>query len=234
MNRILAVFALLGLVTGCVSTPVLDADVADDLASSGVAAAFYMEGKKIQYNEMVYKVLWNETRNQESVFEGAWDIDREVTGTFSDSLAGIGLSSRPIYEVLSDDLYAEFEQAVLNTRGADGYNVSMSISDGLRDALLEQDVEYVVMLRAAHYYFEKYSGFAPACNIPSLLIVFDVRNNAPRYDELFNVGGKVAVEESVREVEANGLAKLKSATHDWVRTATVTRMPQTLGLMAAN
>lgn len=231
MKRITALLTVVAL-AGCAATPKLSPEIAGELATSSVAAAFYLEGKKINYNEMVYKVLWNETRAQESVFEGSWDVDTEVTDTFSDSLVSIGLSSRPIFELLPAELHDEFAQTVLNTRGADGLNVPMSLVPAVRDALLSENVDYLVLLRGASYHAEKYSGFKPQFSIPSLLIVYDVRRNLQQYDGLFHVGGPIAVEESPREVEANGLAKLKAATDEWIRTATATRMPDALGLTA--
>lgn len=48
---------------------------------------------------------------------------------------------------------------------------------------------------------------------------------------MFNLGSGIDVVESPREVEANGLAKLKTATDDWVGLATSTRMPESLGLV---
>ena len=43
----------------------------------------------------------------------------------------------------------------------------------------------------------------------------------------------VAVEESTREVETDGMAKLKVSTHDCVGSATASRMPDTLGLVSS-
>lgn len=230
MKRLLSSFLIVSLAAGCASAPTLTPEIADELSASNVAAAFYLEGKKINYNEMVYKVLWNETRAQESVFEGSWDVDSDVTATFSDSLASIGLASRPVFDVLPTELHDEFVQTVLNTRGADGYNVPMSMDPAVRDALLGSNVDYLVLLRGASYHAEKYSGFKPQFSIPALLIVYDVRRNTQQYDGLFHIGGPIAVEQSPREVEADGLAKLKSATHEWIHTATAARMPEALGL----
>lgn len=234
MKRLFSLFLIVSLTTGCASTSKLAPEVATELSTSNVAAAFYLEGKKINYNEMVYKVLWNETRAQESVFEGSWDVDSDVTSTFSDGLTSIGLASRPIFKALPEGLHDEFVQSVLNTRGADGYNVPMSMDPAVRDALLASNVDFVVLLRGASFQAEKYSGFKPQFSIPSLLIVYDVRRNTQQYDGLFHLGGPIAVEESPREVEANGLAKLKTATRQWIHTATAARMPEALGLAPAN
>lgn len=231
MRRIGTLLLTVVVCAGCASTPKLTPEIASELEQGAVAAAFYVEGKKILYDEMVYKVLWNENRSQESVFEGSWDVDQEVSATFSDSLGDVGLSARPITDVLQDAaLYAEFEQAILNTRDVDGMNVPLAMSGALQGAFLEAGIDYVVLLRSAHYRVQKVSGFSPQFSLPSMLIVYDVRRGTQQYDGMFFLGGKIAVEESPREVEANGLAKLKTATHDWVRLATNTRLPNDLGL----
>ncbi|HEX7062671.1 MAG TPA: hypothetical protein VF200_11915 [Woeseiaceae bacterium] len=230
MKRFFTLFVFAALAAGCATAPKLSPEIAGELSSSNVAAAFYLEGKKINYDEMVYKVLWNENRSQASVFEGSWDVDSEVTAEFSDSLASIGLASRPIFDVLPEGLYDEFVQTVLNTRGADGYNVPMSMDSAVRDALLQNNIDYVILLRAASYQAQKVTGFAPQFTLPSLLLVYDVRRNVQQYDGVFLMGGKIAVEESPREVEANGLAKLKTATNEWIHTATATALPEALGL----
>lgn len=232
MTRTLTILLSLFLIAGCASTTKLSPEIAADIQQAKVAAAFYMEGKKINYDEMVYKVLWNENRSQQSVFEGSWDVDREVTSTFSNSLQSIGFAAEPMHQVLDNSLYSEFEQAILNTRGSDGMNVSMNLSSELRDTLLEGNIGYVVLLRAAHYQVQKVSGFKPQFSMPSMLMVYDVARNEQSYNGMFPVGGAVAVEKSPREVEANNLAKLKTATHEWVDQATTTRLPDALGLAA--
>lgn len=231
IRQIIAGVFLASVLAGCASTPKLAPEVAGELEDGTIAAAFYVEGKKIVYDELVYKVLWNENRSQESVFEGSWDVDHDVTATFSRSLGDVGLSAQSVASVLTDKAaYAEFEQSILNTRGADNLNVPMAMNDALRNDFIDAGIDYVMLLRAAHYSVQKVSGFSPQFGLPTLLIVYDVRRNEQVYNGIFPLGGKIAVEESPREVEANGLAKLKTATHEWVAAATTTRLPETLGL----
>ena len=231
IKKIVIGVLLTSVVAGCASTQKLTPEIAGEIQDGAIAAAFYVEGKKIVYDELVYKVLWNENRSQESVFEGSWDVDHEVTATFSESLGDAGLTARSVSSVLSDKAaYKDFEQAILNTRGADRMNVPMSLNDSLRSEFLDAGVDYVMLLRAAHYSVQKVSGFSPQFGLPTLLIVYDVRRNEQVYKGAFPLGGKIAVEESPREVEANGLAKLKSATHEWVAAATTSRLPEALGL----
>lgn len=233
MKRLFTLLLVVSLAAGCATAPKLSSEIASEMSRSNIAAAFYLEGKKINYNEMVYKVLWNETRSQESVFEGSWDVDRDVTATFSDSLHSIGLDSRSMFDVLPDELRDEFVQTVLNTHGVDGADVSMKMNPAVRDALLQQNVDYLVLMRGAHYNVQKISGFAPQFRIPTRLIVYDVRRNVQQYGGYMNMGGPIEVEESPREVEKNGLAKLKSATHGWVRSVTSDYLPGALGLNPA-
>ena len=165
------------------------------------------------------------------MFEGSWDVDQDVTATFSESLGDVGLTAQSVGSILANEAaYDQFEQAILNTRGADGMNVPMSMNDALRGEFIDAGIDYVMLLRAAHYSVQKVSGFSPQFGLPTLLIVYDVRRNEQVYKGMFPLGGKISVDESPREVEANGLAKLKTATHQWVADATANRLPATLGM----
>ena len=218
--------------SGCASTAKLAPEAASDLQNGNIAAAFYVEGKKIVYDEMVYKVLWNENRSQESVFEGSWDVDQDLTATFSNSLSSVGLAAQPADMILLDGALAtSFEQSILNTRDSQGMNTVMSLNDDVRHAFQQAGVDHLILLRAAHFSVQKVSGFSPQFALPSMLIVFDVRTGQQLYMEPFGLGGKIAVEKSPREVEANGLSKLKAASHQWIDVATTTRLPDALGLL---
>jgi hypothetical protein len=35
--------------------------------------------QRVMYSELIYKVLWNETRRQDASFGGLWDVDDELT-----------------------------------------------------------------------------------------------------------------------------------------------------------
>lgn len=218
--------------SGCASTAKLTPEVASALQNGNVAAAFYVEGKKIIYNEMVYKVLWNENRSQESVFEGSWDVDQDLTATFSNSLSAVGLAAQPADMILLEAALAEsFEQSILNTRDSTGMNTALSLNDDVKRAFQQAGVDHLILLRAAHFSVQKYSGFSPQFSLRSVLIVFDVRSGQQLYMEPFGLGGKIAVDKSPREVEANGLAKLKAASREWVDVATTSRLPDALGLL---
>ncbi|MBT8137971.1 MAG: hypothetical protein KJO54_13225 [Gammaproteobacteria bacterium] len=234
INKLTLGLALAVICSGCASTAKLTPEVASDVQNGNVAAAFFVEGKKIVYDELVYKVLWNENRSQESVFEGSWDVDQEVTTTFAQSLSAVGVTAQPVGRFLSDQsLAAKFKQSILNTRDASGMNTAMSLDAEVRDAFVQAGVDHLILLRAAHYRVQKVSGFSPQFMLPSMLIVFDVRSGQQLYSEPFGLGGKIAVEKSPREVEANDLSKLKAATHEWVNTATTTRLPDALGFVPA-
>ncbi|MGE0407947.1 MAG: hypothetical protein AB7P23_01645 [Amphiplicatus sp.] len=230
LHRFATFFLAAIWLAGC-ATAQLSPEAKMGLKRGGVAAAFYVEGKKIQYDEMVYRVLWNENRSQDSVFEGSWDVDKDVSGTFAAGLKQAGLSAKPIDAVLADrKLYDAFEQVVLNTRLADGKNTPIVMDEALRRAFVEADVDYVVLIRAAFYRAQKVSGFKPQFALPAMLIVYDVARNEQSYSRQIPLGGPISVEESPREVEANGLAKLKTATHDWVRKAATENVPDMLKL----
>jgi len=217
--------------SGCASTAKLTPEAANDLQDGNVAASFYVEGKKIVYDEMVYKVLWNENRSQDSVFEGSWDVDQELTSTFSNSLSTTGLAAQPVDMILLDGTLARsFEQSILNTRDSSGMNTVLSLNTDVKSAFQQAGIDHLILIRAAHFSVQKVSGFSPQFSLPSMLVVYDVRSGQQLYMEPFGLGGKIAVEKSPREVEANGLAKLKAAAHQWVDVATTTRLHDALGL----
>lgn len=225
-------FIFVFICSGCASTARLAPEVASDIQDGNVAAAIYVEGKKIVYDEMVYKVLWNENRSQDSVFEGSWDVDQDLTATFSESLSTAGLAAQPADMILLDAaLASSFEQSILNSRDSSGLNTVLSLNDDVKRAFQQAGVDHLILLRAAHFSVQKVSGFSPQFALPSMLIVVDVRSGQQLYMEPFALGGKIAVEKSPREVEANGLAKLKAAAHQWVDVATTTRLPNALGLL---
>ena len=131
-------------------------------------------------------------------------------------------------------LAANFEQSILNSRDSTGMNTELSLGDDVKRAFQQAGVDHLILLRAAHYSVQKISGFSPQFALRSLLIVVDVRSGQQLYMEPFFLGGKIAVEKFPREVEANGLAKLKAATHEWVAVATTSRLPKALGLLPSN
>ena len=60
-----------------------------------------MSRKKIFYSELVYKVLYNETVTAESVFEGLWDVDSELSVLWASQLSALGIRSRSLCSNLS-------------------------------------------------------------------------------------------------------------------------------------
>lgn len=103
---------LLGLVyvllTGCAVQP-LTAQKSQDMRNGNIAVGYLQLEKRIEYNELVYKVLWNEQRSQTAVFEGIWDIDANLSERLSAQLNEQGLTTpvgiqRPGAERLSEDL----------------------------------------------------------------------------------------------------------------------------------
>lgn len=233
MIRKLTTFIFAGLlITGCASTARMTPEASSSLKTGKVAAAVYVEGKRIKYDELVYKVLWNESRSQQATFEGMWDVDRDLSGTFSNSLRQIGLAAQPISNVLiQDKQYAAFEQAILNTRDADQMNAPLTLTDNTRMALTSAGIDHLVLVRAVHFQARKVSGFKPQFSLPSVLIVYDVKKGTQAYQGTLRMGGAIAVKDSAREVEANGLAKLKAASREWVKFATSKRIPTDLGLV---
>lgn len=80
--------------------------------------------KKIHYEEMVYKVLYNETRTQQAVFEDFWDIDKAHTDLLTLALKNLDLDASPGLTALSEETRAQLEK-----------NIKLSLEAAKQEAL---------------------------------------------------------------------------------------------------
>lgn len=231
---ILCVFPV--ILSGC-GLKKLRPEVGSKLRSGNVATMFYMETKKIKYEEMVYKVLWNEERKQDATFTGFWDIDKDLSEKYSEALVGYGIKSRPVQQLLPDKSdYNALESCIAGTRKEDGMNRPLQLSPELSHKLRDMGLDFLVVIRSAYFYGKATSMFSfLSVNVPSIIIVYDINDDKEEYSELFYVGGgNIAYDKSPREIENNGLKMLKEATYKWLQTSTQKRLPEALSLMSGS
>jgi hypothetical protein len=103
------IFALFSLwlsaiVSGCATHPPLTDDARDALRqvrSERVAVNYFLVRKQINYQEVLYRVLWLETKSSTRDFSGIWSADEDLTGLVVDGLANQGFKAESIYASLS-------------------------------------------------------------------------------------------------------------------------------------
>jgi len=213
--RILALcFAV--VLSGCAATA-LQPEVASSIRQNKVAVAAYVEDKKINYSEMVYKVLWNETHSQTAAFEGLWDVDRDLTDLLTEELRQVGVDGYPVTSVLVDEDYGKFVEAIRTAQNQEGRKVPVALSEEIRNELYSSGFKYLILLRSSGLHVQTTSMFSMAqLNMPVFLIVSDLESNSEKYNESFWLMRNIDFEESVREIEDDNLAQVRETVASWM------------------
>lgn len=216
MLRLIAVVFSLVVLSGC-ATSTLAPDVASRIENGKLATAAYVVDKKVTYNELVYKVLWNETRTQEAVFEGFWDIDQDYTGKLTAAASSQNLNVEPAASVVSSEAYEEFEKSLFKSPqlDSDGAPVGLNLTEKFRTELTESGYEYLMALRSPGIFVQA-NAITDIANltIPSAIYVLNLSDNKIVHISDFPIQGFPEFEESVRELEDNGLLLIREATEE--------------------
>jgi hypothetical protein len=217
-------FALI-IFAGCAGTPI-NKDVTQSLKGGKLAVAYAQLGKSIYYEELVYKVLWNETRTQDVSFDGLWDIDTDLSNYMAPKVSELGLNAVSIYDVAPKEVVSELHQAL---KGKPHQN-PLVLSDTLRNKLLESDIDYLITVDSNNIYVYTQIGVKQGSPRTSMYVQ-DVRANQQKYYCLLPMGGNIKVNKSVREIESNNLEGLKSNMKEWLGVSVEKWMPKRLGLV---
>lgn len=222
-----SLFALLiasALLFGCAKPP-LSAEQSNSLKSGKLAVAYIQAEKRIQYQELLYRVFWNETRTNDVSFEGLWDIDTEISAYISPKVCQLGLNAVPINKAISDkdikDLHDTFNAQARRES-------PVVLNDGLRAKLVDSGVDHLITLHSNYIFV--FSQIGASGSPLTWMYVHDVRSNKQIYADYFPIGGELKFNQSVREIESNDLAGLKSAMNEWMDAAVLKSMPERLGL----
>ncbi len=229
--HLLAFFCVFTMMLSACATQRLRPEVGNRIRTGDVATIFYMESKKIKYAEMVYKVFWNEDRRQDATFKGIWDIDQDLSERYSQALVGYGVKSRPVQHLLPEKSdYNALVDCIVKTRKADGMDQPLQLTPEVSRKLRGMGLDFLVVIRSAYYYGSTTSMFSVlSVHVPSILIVYDINSGQEEYREPFFVGtGNISYEKSPREIEDNGLKKLKEATYKWLRISIQKPLPDAL------
>jgi hypothetical protein len=229
------------LVVLCVATAMLSAcgaqklrpEVSTSLCRGNVGTLYHMNDKKIKYNELVYRVLWNEEREQEAAFTGFWDIDTDLSVRYSDALAGYGIKSRPVRQLLAEESdYNALVKCIYQTYKPDGTLQPFQLSPEVSQKFRDMGLDYLVIIDSDWFFCRVNAMFSSVLvYIPSSLIVYDIKSDKEEYRESFSVGGgNIGYQKSPREIEDNGLKILKESTYKWLQTSTRKWLPEALSL----
>jgi hypothetical protein len=220
---------LLAALLAMACTPVvLRPEVGAALRAGQVGVMVYMDQKTIEYNEKVYKVLWNEDRRQEAVFSGFWDIDRDMTEELARDLQGIGVRAVAVNKALPESDFTALSTAMASAPPL-GDLRPLTLPSPVQEALATAKLDYLIVLRSTH--FLVLTGFITKIDsvvMPSTLFVYDARKAKTEYQEPFPIAGILGFEESPRDIEKNGLARLKQGAHGWLEKAAQHTMREAL------
>ncbi len=221
---------VLSVLAGCASAP-LEQGEARRVYDNKVAATVYVEQKRIKYDEMVYKVLWNETRSQDAMFGDAWAIDADLEDQMVSSMNDLGFKAQGLSKILHQPEYRLFVSAMKNTRGSEEVNQALRLDPSTSKSLLNQGVRYLVALRPAYFLVSTTSmNSSGPVSLPSLLIVYDIESDKEIYSELFLVGGGVEWGDSLRNLEKDNLKILRDSVPGWLAASIEKEFPRLFNL----
>jgi hypothetical protein len=103
LNILCAVF-LVSLISGCATNKInmTESDLSA-FKSGKVASSFFMVNKKVNYHELLYRVLWLETNSTSLDISGLWDPDIELTVVVNDVLLNTGLDAYELFSIVNDN-----------------------------------------------------------------------------------------------------------------------------------
>ncbi len=224
--KFLVLLIVSALFFGCAASPKLSPDVTQSLKGSKLAVAYAQTEKRIHYNELVYKVFWNETRTKDVSYNGLWDIDTDLTSYMAPKVCDLGLKAVSIYDVVPEENIKELHESLM----AKPREEELVLSDGLRAKLMDEGIDYLLMLRNDHIGVYTQIGLKQG-QAHAMMYVQDVRSNEQKYAGFFPCGGNFKVEKNVREIENNNLAGLKDHMKEWLDVSIQKHMPKQLGLV---
>jgi hypothetical protein len=205
----LALFLSLFTLFGCAGERA-PAQTAAALRRAPVAAAFCMNLRQIHYNQLLYKVVYNETVTHDSVFDGLWDVDSELSLLWANLLPQAGMHASALEALVPS---SELPRGWCYAGGAQSQPLTLSAS--VQKALLSRQIHYLVLLRAWQFAVLSYSFGSSSLVIPGDLIFYNVRSNRTEFSEQVFIGSSIGGH-SPRKLEANDLALLKKTAREMI------------------
>jgi hypothetical protein len=203
------------------------------LQRSRVAVAFNQCAHKIVYGENVMKVLWNESREQQAVFEGIWNSSAALSDTFASELRRLGLDVVELQDLSPDAP----EHASIAESGCTALTSSMYydrrtplyLTPGQRKLVQGGGARYLLLWSTGGHIAKAY-GSSGVLYLSGDLIVYDLAQGKQIHLEPLVFSTRVRFQKSIREIEANDLALLKQLSVEGVAKVTREEIPAVLGM----
>ncbi|MEJ2620298.1 MAG: hypothetical protein P8163_08545 [Candidatus Thiodiazotropha sp.] len=204
-----------------------------------------MVNKKVNYHELLYRVLWLETNTTSLDISGLWNPDVELTVTVNDELLNGGINAYELFSIVNDkDILESYKHGLANDYAqhysgihpkmphvnlppkAD-YLAEYPTYDGfeeLSSKLVDSGVNYLFEYLAPDVYGKAAGLGLVIVKMPSQLRVIDLLNKKVIWFdpdanaiEGFQLGG------DFHALEVNNLALLKQGIINGMKTRVLTR-----------
>lgn len=197
--------------TGC-SAPTVPPRTAQSLQNEKTAVVVAFDRKSIKYDEMVYKVVYNETNTHVGNFEGIWDVDHDFEVRLSEDLTKLGVPNEraapAVDEATSKQLREALSMVTLDEK--------LRIPAEVKRALVAKGFRYVAGMRSPGFFIQANSFTPSLCQViyGAWIAIYDLKTDTQEYVDHVGMMGNITIEESPREVEANNLAPLKQRSSE--------------------
>lgn len=107
MKKLIQLVMMCAILAGCAVAPnkiaaVEGADIAS-LKTERVALSYKLVDKRINYKEILFRVLWVENKASSQEFSGIWSADPDLSGYAVERLRALGLKADSIYQAVDGD-----------------------------------------------------------------------------------------------------------------------------------
>lgn len=103
MKKLISIALFSIVLSGCATTPdksaVIDGADISALRTERAVVSYKLIDKRINYSEVLYRVLWLENKSSAQDFSGIWSADRDLTSYALERLRAQGLNAESIYQV---------------------------------------------------------------------------------------------------------------------------------------
>lgn len=233
MKKLLQLALLCAILGGCAIAPnkisaVEGADITP-LKTERAAVSYTLVDKRINYNEVLYRVLWLENKSSSQDFSGIWSADQDLTGYAVERLRAQGLKADSIYQAVDGktiDLVNAVETTIVrqnattnhpNIQGAKLLPIPLYFVDlpteraftALTAQLRSKGYRYLIEMTAmdlaanAIGYGGVLVAVQPNVRVIDLLLNKVVWNTNLEYGELYQLGG------DLKKLEIDDMAKTK-------------------------
>ena len=218
---------ILCLLAGCAHS--LPVRTVESLRRSGVAAGFFCPNKQIHYDEQIYRVVYYEERSLDVRYDGIWDIDSELGKLLTVQLKRKGLRAHYLGEFLTSlQLSMEHVGDVMcNSTPEEFPNKSASLAP-LWTALTEAGVGYLTFSCGSPYSVYSTADTA-SVHMGAVLLFYDVASRSRIYARGMHLQPRISYRDSIREMEQNGLLRLRRATSNSFASSARTVLAEMLG-----